>query len=146
MPRRKRFEEVEMPAWVTEEVAQEERELVPVPVRKEEAKHQAYRYADVQENERPWYLQNQESNQRVEEQTWYDGLVNKLAAYLSDMIYLHGSKADIDQLIESWLNSHTELYRAVLIKSLTEENLRNTLLNKNLGSGVVNSVIRLVFS
>jgi hypothetical protein len=146
MPRRKRFQEVEMPAWVTEEAAQEGRELVPVPVRREEAKQPAYLYAQIEEDERPWYLQSQEPTQRVEDQTWYDRLVNQLAAYLSDMIYLHGSKADIDQLIESWLSSHTELYRAVLINLLTEEDLRNTLFNKNLGTGVVNSVVRLVFS
>jgi len=144
MPRRKRFEDVEMPAWVTEEAAQEERELVPV--RREEAQKPAYLYAQAQLDERSWYLQSQEPSQRVEDQSWSDRLVNQLATYLSEMIYLQGPRADIDQLIEDWLNSHTELHRAVLINLLTEESLRNTLLSKKIGKGVVNSVVRLVFS
>ncbi|MDH5533588.1 MAG: hypothetical protein OEX81_04135 [Candidatus Pacebacteria bacterium] len=141
--------EIEMPEWVTEgaKIAERalEEERVLVPVRQEEAKHQAYRYANVAEDDKPWYLQN-ESQSKDSEETWASKSVQQLADYVSEMILIKGNGVDVDQLVNGWLESHTEIYRAILIGLLTEEEARQVFLSKNLNQGVVNSVVQLIFS
>jgi len=146
MSRRRQKKEVIMPDWVTQEAKEEERVLVPVPVRRQEAKKVAYHHAELSTDDKPWYLQNSKDRHEEVTQSWYDKLVEQLAAHLSDMIYLQGPNADVDKLIEDWLNCHKDLYRAVMLELLTKEDVRSILLNKKLDRSVVNSIVRLVFS
>lgn len=146
MPRRRRHQEVEMPAWVTEEVRETEKVLVPVP-RREEAKKYLYNHAPLSEDDGPWYVQKDETRKPLqEEEAWYEKLVKRLASHLSDMIYLKGADANVDEIIENWLSSNKELSRAVMIKLLSEEDIREALFDKKLSRSVVNSVVRLIFS
>lgn len=153
MPRRRRHQEVEMPEWAIEEATVRERELVAVPIRPEEAKHQAHRYMHVADDGRPWYLREdrpwytQEDAPPMESvETWYGKLVNQLANYLSDMIAVGGSGVDIDQLVNDWLNSHNDLYRAVMIGVLSQEEARGVLLNTQLSEAVVNATVNIIFA
>lgn len=152
MPRRHRHKEVIMPEWVRGESKQREqileRKLVPVavPIRPEEAKHQAYRYADIPNDDRPWYLRNESDSQVVEESTWYGTLLQRLAGHITEQLFYLGEEADVEQIINNWLCSNHEFNRAILIGLICEESVRSVLLDVKTNPAVVDSAVRMIFS
>lgn len=150
MARRKK-EQIEMPDWVTEgekiaeRALEEQRVLVPVPVRHEEAKHTAYRYLDVRDGDKPWYLQDETGQNNFEEQTWYGKLLTRLSQHIADLLYGQGESLDVDEAINCWLINNRDFYRAILIGVLTEEKIREVL-TRDLDEAVVNTIVQIALS
>jgi hypothetical protein len=145
--RRQRKEEIQLPAWVTqgEQRAMRERVLIPIPVKREEAKHEAHRYMDCPDDQRPWYLQDEAQQIAEEEQTWYGQLLTRLSEHVADLLYRGGDNLNIDEAINGWLNCNRDFYRAMLLGFLNEANIREGLSRQH-DDAMVNAIIQIVLS